>query len=111
MSTPGAISRISCEKARELLTAGPCQVVDIRDAQSYLLGHPSGAEPLDNSTLANFLQRANREQTTLVFCYHGNSSQQAAHFLHQEGFTQVHSVDGGVELWRQQYPDLMEAMA
>jgi thiosulfate sulfurtransferase len=39
-----------------------------------------------------------------VFCYHGNSSQQAAHFLTERDFTDVFCIDGGFEVWRQLFP-------
>ena len=102
------ISRISCEQARDFMNHDRCQVVDIRDAQSFNLGHPSGAVELNNDTLPGFLQQADPTAPTLVFCYHGNSSQQATAFLQQQGFTDVHSVDGGFEMWRQVYPSDVE---
>ncbi|GAB3110612.1 thiosulfate sulfurtransferase GlpE [Aestuariicella hydrocarbonica] len=104
-----SLSRISCEQAHELMHNSCCQILDIRDPQSYQLSRPAGAKPLDNNTLPAFLNEADRQAPTLVFCYHGNSSQQAALFLQQEGFTEVHSVDGGFELWRQLYPNDIES--
>ncbi len=103
-----SISRISCEQAQQYLQQGNCQVLDIRDPQSYLLGHPQGAQPLNNDTLPGFLAQADATAPTLVFCYHGNSSQQATQFLQEQGFSNVHSVDGGFEMWRQLYPNAIE---
>lgn len=96
--------RISCQQAHQLMADQTCQIVDIRDAMSYRMGHTSGAEPLDNSTLPAFLARADRSLPTLVFCYHGNSSQSAAQFLAEQNFTAVYSVDGGFEAWRTSFP-------
>jgi len=98
------ISRISCEQAHQLMQADNCQVVDVRDGQSYALGHAAGAQLLNNDTLPGFIAQADQAAPTLVFCYHGNSSQQAAAFLQEQGFGDVHSIDGGFEMWRQQYP-------
>jgi thiosulfate sulfurtransferase len=103
------VSRISCEKAHEIIHTEPCHVLDIRDPQAFRSGHPSGAILIDNNTLPSFLKEADPKVTTLVFCYHGNSSQQAALYLQNEGFSTVHSVDGGVEMWRQLYPAKLEA--
>lgn len=99
--------RISCQQAHQLLANQACQIVDIRDAMSYRMGHASGAEALDNSTLPDFLARADRSLPTLVFCYHGNSSQGAAQFLAEQQFSEVYSVDGGFEAWRSQFPHLI----
>lgn len=103
------ISRISCEKAYELIQNESCQILDIRDPQAYRAGHPPGARLIDNHTLPSFLKEGDPQTTTLVFCYHGNSSQQAALYFQNEGFNNVHSVDGGVEMWRQLYPATLEA--
>ncbi|MGH1370942.1 MAG: thiosulfate sulfurtransferase GlpE [Cellvibrionaceae bacterium] len=102
------ISRISCQQAFELMQGDPCQLVDIRDEQSYAMGHPSGAALLNNDTLPAFMGQADLATPTLIFCYHGNSSQQAAAFFQEQGFSQVHSVDGGFEQWRQLYPKHVE---
>lgn len=103
------ISRISCEKAHEIIQTTPCQIVDIRDPQSFQNGHLTGAIALDNTTLPTFMDTADKQAETLVFCYHGNSSQQATLFLQEQGFTNAHSIDGGFEMWRQLYPDLIES--
>ncbi len=101
--------RISCEAAQQLMTSKACQVVDIRDDASYAAGHVSGSQLLNNINLQDFLIDADPDLPTLVFCYHGNSSQQAAHFLTERDFTEVYSVDGGVDVWRQLFPDQITA--
>ena len=35
----------------------------------------------------------------IVYCYHGNSSQDVANFLTSHGFTDVYSLKGGYEEW------------
>lgn len=100
-----SINRISCEQAHELMQNENCQVVDIRDGQSYATGHPSGAILLNNDSVPAFIGQADLTAPTLVFCYHGNSSQQATAFLQEQGFENAHSVDGGFEMWRQLYPN------
>ena len=98
--------RISPETAAQLLEADAC-VVDIRDPQSYHTGHISGAQRLDNDNVQQFVATADRQQPLVVCCYHGNSSQQAAAWLAGLGLNQVYSLDGGFELWQQQFPTLV----
>ncbi|MEL7937828.1 thiosulfate sulfurtransferase GlpE [Pseudomonas delhiensis] len=95
--------RIAPEQAQQLRQAG-AQVVDIRDPQSYAMGHVSGSRHIDNYSVADFIRLADLDAPLLVFCYHGNSSQSAAAYFVQQGFTDVYSVDGGFELWRSVYP-------
>ncbi len=96
--------RIAPEQAAELLGQG-AGLVDIRDPQSYEAGHIPSARRLDNDNLPQFLASADKSVPLIVCCYHGNSSQPAAAFLADTGFSEVYSLDGGFELWRQQFPD------
>ncbi|GAA6131323.1 thiosulfate sulfurtransferase GlpE [Halopseudomonas sabulinigri] len=96
--------RIDPIQASELLQGG-AQLADIRDPQSYQLGHIPGAVRLDNDNLAQFVATADKQTPLLVCCYHGNSSQPAAAYLASLGFAAVYSLDGGFELWRQQFPE------
>jgi thiosulfate sulfurtransferase len=95
--------RISPEQAQALRERGAV-VVDIRDPQSFALGHIAGAQHLDNHSLHDFIARADLDQPLIVACYHGNSSQGAAAYLVGQGFSEVYSLDGGFELWRATYP-------
>ncbi|TVP90732.1 MAG: thiosulfate sulfurtransferase GlpE [Pseudomonadaceae bacterium] len=97
-------NRINPEQAAALCQQG-AQLIDIRDPQSFALGHMPGAVRLDNSNLAAWVADAERAKPLIVCCYHGNSSQPAADYLAGLGFNEVYSLDGGFELWQQSYPD------
>ena len=96
---------LSVEEANNKIQQGNLTIVDIRDALTFARGHLPGAQPLSNETLAGFLQTTNKQQPLLVCCYHGNSSQQAAQFLVNEGFVEVYSLSGGFVAWQQAYPN------
>ncbi|MFZ6048339.1 thiosulfate sulfurtransferase GlpE [Pseudomonas sp. CR3202] len=95
--------RIAPEQAQTLREQGAV-VVDIRDPESFAIGHISGSHHLDNHSLADFIARADFDKPLIVACYHGNSSQGAAAYLAHQGFSEVYSLDGGFELWRSLYP-------
>ena len=95
--------RIAPDQAQQLRESG-AQVVDIRDPQSYAMGHISGARHIDNYSVADFIREADMDAPLVVVCYHGNSSQSAAAYFVQQGFSEVYSLDGGFELWRSVYP-------
>jgi thiosulfate sulfurtransferase len=95
--------RIAPQHAQSLRQEGAV-VVDIRDPQSFALGHISGSLHLDNHSLPDFIARADLDAPLIVTCYHGNSSQSAAAYLAHQGFSEVYSLDGGFELWRSLYP-------
>ncbi|QRY81061.1 thiosulfate sulfurtransferase GlpE [Pseudomonas sp. PDNC002] len=95
--------RIAPDLAQQLRESG-AQVVDIRDPQSYAMGHISGSRHIDNYSVADFIREADMDAPLVVVCYHGNSSQSAAAYFVQQGFSEVYSLDGGFELWRSVYP-------
>lgn len=97
-----SFTRISIDKANELMQ-GEASIVDVRDPQSFQNGHLAGAILLDNNTVESFIQSTNKDLPVIVYCYHGNSSQQAGQFLAEQGFTQVYSMDGGFEEWKTRY--------
>ncbi len=97
-------SRISIEQARGFIDDSDPIIVDVRDPQSYDSSRIDGAINLSNDTITDFLDKNSRERAVIVYCYHGNSSIGAGQFLTEQGFTQVMSMDGGFEAWRQVYP-------
>ena len=99
------IKRINAESAKAHLDQGSTLFLDIRDELSFKSGHIRNALHIDNHSLQDFLIDADRNQTLIVCCYHGNSSQPAAQFFVGQGFSEVYSLDGGYDLWQQQFPD------
>lgn len=94
---------INVLQANEHLAQG-AQLVDIRDPQSFAMGHATGAQHLTNDNLATFIAGARHDQPVLVMCYHGNSSKGAAQYLLHQGYDQVYSVDGGFDAWHRHFP-------
>jgi thiosulfate sulfurtransferase len=86
----------------------PVHIVDIRDPQSFSMGHITNATLLDNSNIQTFIANTEKEENVIVCCYHGNSSQGAAQFLAEQGFYNTYSLDGGFEMWKVSKPDKVE---
>ncbi|HBQ6297902.1 TPA: thiosulfate sulfurtransferase GlpE [Klebsiella pneumoniae] len=85
---------INVEEAHQKLHQQTAVLVDIRDPQSYAMGHTPGAFMRDNDF----------DTAVMVMCYHGNSSKGAAQYLLQQGFDKVYSVDGGFDAWHRHFP-------
>jgi thiosulfate/3-mercaptopyruvate sulfurtransferase len=97
-------NRIGHPQADELLQRSDVQVLDVRDAESYLRGHVEGAQNISTRNLGDFIGSGRKDAPVLVYCYHGNSSQEYAKILVQFGFSDVSSLDGGYEAWRNRPP-------
>ena len=93
---------------KELIDNNSVKVVDIRDVNSYQVGHITDAEMLTNDNVTEFLSKTAPEDNVVVCCYHGNSSQQAAHYLAEQGLKNVYSLDGGFEVWKVAFPELVK---
>lgn len=96
--------RIPPAQAHSLREQGAV-LVDVRDPQTFAAQHIPGSQHLDNHSIVDFIAKADLDKPLVVVCYHGNSSQSAAAYLVSQGFSDVYSLDGGFELWRNTYPD------
>jgi thiosulfate sulfurtransferase len=94
---------ISAEQTKVRLEKNEIKIVDIRDEQSFELGHIPSAYHLTNSSISQFIQDNDFDVPIVVCCYHGISSQQAAQYMIHQGFKEVYSMDGGFEAWRGAY--------
>jgi thiosulfate sulfurtransferase len=94
------VKEITVDKARQLLESG-ATVVDVRDPASYEAAHVPGATPLNDANIEKFVAGADKTKPIVVYCYHGHTSMGAAAYLMDQGFTEVYSLIGGFERWRQ----------
>lgn len=103
-----AFKRIAAADAHQLLENNEVRIADIRDVMSFQSGHICQAVRVDNQNLAEFIAASDKQKPLIVCCYHGNSSQGAAQYFAEQGFSDVYSLDGGYEFWKVSYPDLCE---
>ena len=89
---------ITTQEAKNLLR-NDIYLIDIRDEQSYSLSHIDGALNLNHQGILQFIKTAEKNKPTIIYCYKGISSQNAAEFFVHEGFKEVYSLEGGYELW------------
>jgi len=90
--------RISIEEAQELMS-DETTIIDVRDPESYSIGHIENAVHVSNENILQFIDGANKSRPLIIYCYRGNSSQDAAKYLSDKGFLDVYSMDGGFEEW------------
>ena len=90
---------ISIEEAKIIIDKDNLTIIDIRDRNSFLNGHIDKAIHVEDLDIDNFLKDKNKNDTILIYCYHGNSSKSAANFFVQHGFEKVLSMDEGYAGW------------
>ena len=96
---------INPEEVEQMRTQATVLLVDIRDIDAYETAHIPQAVTLSDKNIKEFLQITDKKKQIICYCYHGISSQSAAHYLVQQGFESVYSIRGGFEAWRQVYPE------
>jgi adenylyltransferase/sulfurtransferase len=77
-------------------------VIDVREPDEHRLAHIPGAQLVPLSTLACRFGELNPSQPTYVHCKSGVRSLRAVHFLRNQGFKDVKSVQGGIMAWLEQ---------
>jgi len=78
-------------------------LLDCRTEQEVQLARIAGAVHVPMQDIAARLQelREHEDRPIVVHCHHGRRSLQVAVFLRQQGFSDVRSMAGGIELWSQ----------
>ncbi len=99
--TQTTFQRIDVETARDLLGRDDTVVLDVRNAADYEKAHISSAQWVSAKNLSEVLSEPPKAAPLRIYCYHGNASQSYARVFTDFGFTNVYSLDGGFERWRQ----------
>jgi len=76
-------------------------LIDVREPFEYSAGYISGAKLIPLGQVPARVDEIPRDKTVIVTCRSGNRSGQAANYLRQQGFTNVHNMAGGVIAWQQ----------
>ncbi len=96
--------RISVSTSGHLIHERNPIIFDVRDTASYQAAHLPNAIYLSDQTLKSTIKKAARDRPILVYCYHGNASQDIAKLFCDFGFSDVYSLDGGFESWHREMP-------
>jgi thiosulfate sulfurtransferase len=97
---------ISVADTAKHIEADTATICDIRDETSYKTRHIADSFHLTSDSMAGLVEDIDFSRAVIVVCYHGHSSQGAAQYLAQQGFTEVYSMDGGFEQWAVEQPSV-----
>ena len=95
--------RISVNDADRILANNPdVLLLDIRNEREFKERHHPRAQLLTDTLLRKIIRNVSKSVPLVIYCYHGNSSQDIAHMFAEFGFKETYSVDGGYAAWRHQ---------
>ena len=75
-------------------------VIDVREQWEYDEAHIPGVTLIPMDEVANRLAEIPTDKEVIVTCRSGNRSGQIADFLREQGFDNVHNMDGGILAWQ-----------
>ena len=75
-------------------------VLDVREQWEYDEGHIPGVTLIPMGEVANRLAEIPTDKEVIVTCRSGNRSGQITDFLRQQGYDNVHNMDGGILAWQ-----------
>ncbi len=83
------------------LSAGPVQIIDVREAYEYKAGHIPGSKLIPLGQLSRRLNElGTKDQEVIVVCRSGSRSSQAAQQLGGLGYYKVVNLRGGMMGWQ-----------
>ena len=76
-------------------------LLDVREQWEYDEGHIPGVNLLPMGEVPNRLDEIPTDKEVIVTCRTGNRSGQVTDFLRQNGFDNIHNMQGGIVAWEQ----------
>ena len=76
-------------------------LIDVREDSEYADGHIPGATLIPLGQIPDRLNEIPTDKTVVAVCRSGNRSGQATNFLREQGFDNVHNMQGGMNAWGQ----------
>ena len=95
------VKEVSADQAYTLLNDEQMMIIDVREQHEWEAGHLPNAIHLSKGIIEVKIEHAipNKKTTLLLYCGGGTRSLLAGYNLHQMGYTDVISMDGGMRAW------------
>jgi phage shock protein E len=85
----------------ELMGNDNVLLIDVREKGEYDEGHIPGITLIPMGEIPNRLSEIPTDKEVIVTCRSGNRSGQITDYLRQQGYTNIHNMDGGIIAWQQ----------
>ncbi|NDI84847.1 rhodanese-like domain-containing protein [Undibacterium crateris] len=97
-------AKVTQLQATQYINQGKTLILDVRNAEEFAAGHLPNAKHIPLPELNNRLKEIekSKNQVVITVCASGVRSASAASVLAKAGFTQVFSLEGGTNAWREQ---------
>jgi len=93
-------ANVSVKITHDVMNDPNVVLLDVREVWEYNEGHIPGITLLPMGEITSRLSEIPTDKEVIVTCRSGNRSQQVVNFLVQQGFDNVHNMDGGILAWQ-----------
>lgn len=100
--TSKMLRQLSVTNLHAMLQSDPDQwpiLIDVREPWEFQLACIEGSTHLPMGEIASRIQEIDPTHPTVVICHHGVRSLQVVAFLQQQGFENLHNLQGGIAAW------------
>ena len=87
------------ELAEDLKRHENLRLLDVRTPEEHKIAHIEGAQLVDEKLVGEIVESWPKDTRIVTHCHHGMRSLDAAQYLTQNGFTNVKSLQGGIDAW------------
>jgi rhodanese-related sulfurtransferase len=92
-------TRITVDEAKEMMTRGDVQVIDVREPDEYRRGHLPGAKLIPVATVLSRREELNHGKDLIFVCAVGQRSALACEMAAAVGLTRLYNLEGGTDGW------------
>jgi rhodanese-related sulfurtransferase len=103
------VSQVNVTTLKEKIDNGEdFLLLDVRRADELAIAKLDSATHIEMNQVPSVLDDLDPDKETIVMCRSGMRSMQVAVFLHNQGFSNVHNLEGGILAWASQIDPSMQ---
>jgi rhodanese-related sulfurtransferase len=91
---------VDVETVAAIMDRDDVVLIDVREQTEYDEAHIPDITLIPLGTVPESLDQIPTDKTVIMTCRSGNRSGQATEFLRQQGFDNVHNMEGGIVAWQ-----------
>ncbi len=91
---------LTVQQVADIMNNPDVVIFDVREQWEYDAGHIPNVKLIPLGTLPARVNEIPKDKFVVMTCRSGNRSGQATKFLRDQGFDNVHNMDGGIAAWQ-----------
>ena len=91
---------LTVQQVNEIKNNPDVVLIDVREQAEYDAGHIPNVKLIPLGQLPNRVSEIPKDKFVVMTCRSGNRSGRATRFLRDQGFDNVHNMEGGIVAWQ-----------